>query len=97
MQNSHPQYEVVVIGAGIAGTVLTHLLLQDNINTLLIGKADNPAIKLAESLPPSARPMLERLGLSDFFLAHQPRSLSENEIRLRKIWIWLFYALFPVK
>jgi protein AbiQ len=29
--------------------------------------------------------------------AFKPRSLSENETRLRKIWIWLFYALFPVK
>lgn len=72
MHNNVQPYDVVIIGAGIAGTVLSNLLIKSDINTLLIGKTVEPLVKLGESLPPSAMPMFERLNLSDFLTAHQP-------------------------
>lgn len=69
---NHQEYAVVVMGAGIAGTALTHQLLRNNIKTLLIGKDEWPTVKLGESLPPSAWPMLKRMGLNDFVCTHQP-------------------------
>ena len=83
--NGFHEYDVVVIGAGIAGTVLTYLLNKKSINVRLIGAIKNPPIKLGESLPPSALPMFDRLGLSAFLNSHQTSSGYQAVWGSRKI------------
>lgn len=60
--------DVIIVGGGVAGTSLAYLLSHHNINVILLDKNSRQAsVQLGESLPPSAIPMLERLGLSSFF------------------------------
>ncbi len=68
------EYDVVVLGAGIAGTVLTYLLNQSVLKIKLIGEASQQLVKLGESLPPSALAMLERLNLDSFLRTQQTSS-----------------------
>ena len=60
--------DVLIIGGGIAGVTLAHLLSQQNIETLLLQKNSHQAnpVLLGESIPPTAIPMLKRLGIYHF-------------------------------
>jgi len=70
INQSSNSFDVVIIGAGIAGSLLTKLLSAASLNVLLIDNSKPPPLKLAESLPDTVNPMLERLGISH--LLHTP-------------------------
>lgn len=60
--------DIIIVGEGIAGLVLSFLLKQKEIDHAVLGrrgKADDFA--LAETLPPSAMPLLNKLGLLPVF------------------------------
>ncbi|HEU4834670.1 MAG TPA: FAD-dependent monooxygenase [Pyrinomonadaceae bacterium] len=60
--------DVIIAGRGIAGLVVSLLLTRKNIPHLLLDRS--PARKqfaLGETLPPSALPLLQSLGLLDLF------------------------------
>ncbi|WP_108868329.1 NAD(P)/FAD-dependent oxidoreductase [Aquimarina aquimarini] len=61
--------DVVIIGKGIAGLVLSFLLEKEGINHLVLDRANKKKnMALAETLPPSAIPLLQSLGLYNVFI-----------------------------
>jgi len=57
------QVDVAVVGAGPAGATAALTLARRGVRVLLVGRAERPAIRIGEGLPPAARPLLESLGL----------------------------------
>ena len=58
-------FEVVVLGAGPAGCAAAALLARRSHRVALVAPERPPAPELAESVPPSARRILEELGFLD--------------------------------
>ena len=58
-----PQYDAIVIGGGPAGSAAAHLLARWGHRVVLIHRPARPGSELAESLPPSCRRLIGRLGL----------------------------------
>ena len=61
------QTDVVIVGKGIAGLCLSLLLERQGIEHLLLSRRERKEIALAETLPPSALQLLERLGFRALF------------------------------
>ncbi len=60
--------DVIIVGKGIAGLVLSCLLSQKGIAHVVLGREGNtPDFALAETLPPSAIPLLKKIGLLNLF------------------------------
>ena len=60
--------EVIIAGKGIAGLVVSLLLKRKSIPHLLLDRATaRKQLALGETLPPSALPLLQSLGLLDLF------------------------------
>jgi 2-polyprenyl-6-methoxyphenol hydroxylase-like FAD-dependent oxidoreductase len=60
--------EVIIVGKGIAGLVVSLLLKRKNISHLLLDRRTaKKQLALGETLPPSALPLLHSLGLLDLF------------------------------
>lgn len=60
--------DVILLGGGIAGLVLSLLLQRRKIDHVVIDRIQKQkSMALAETLPPSAMPLLERLDLLDLF------------------------------
>lgn len=61
--------EVVIVGQSIAGLILSAQLRQRGIEHAVLGRRDDPKgrFALAETLPPTAMPLLEKLNLLDLF------------------------------
>lgn len=55
--------EVIVIGAGPAGSTAAALLAQQGHDVLVLEKAEFPRFSIGESLLPACRPVIERLGI----------------------------------
>lgn len=61
-----PYYDVGIVGGGPAGAVLAMELARHRHSVLLVearGQASGDGFKVGETLPPSANPVLSRLGL----------------------------------
>ncbi len=66
--------EVVIVGKGMAALVLAYLLKQEGINYVLLDRKTRvKAFDLAETLPPSALPLLQSIGLLELFEKHSIR------------------------
>lgn len=59
----HNEYDVVVIGAGPAGSTAAGLVAQAGLNTLLVERESFPRFHVGESLMPECYWPLQRLGL----------------------------------
>jgi len=68
------QTDIIIVGKGIAALVLAFLLKQKGISPVLLDrKAKIKHLDLAETLPPSALPLLHNLGLYNLFEKHSIR------------------------
>lgn len=63
MSGERQQWDVVVIGAGPAGTVSAGLFAQAGHSVLVLEKEHFPRFHIGESLLPAGLPVLERLGV----------------------------------
>lgn len=55
---------VVVLGGGPAGAVAALTLARGGVDTLVLEASEGPFAKIGENLPPTVRPLVERLGLA---------------------------------
>jgi len=66
--------DVVIVGKGIAAMVLAFLLKQKGIDHIILDRKAKPKhFDLAETLPPSALPLLQSIGLLKLFEKHSIR------------------------
>ncbi|WP_224558087.1 tryptophan 7-halogenase [Pectobacterium versatile] len=70
--------DVLVIGAGPAGSVASRLLSLAGIRVVLLDNVNITRQKIGESLPGAARPMLHRLGLIPWVEKSAPLTNSGN-------------------
>ena len=61
--DSAPQWDVIVIGAGPGGATAATLLAEQGFRTLVLEKEAFPRVKIGESLLPALMPVLERLKI----------------------------------
>lgn len=59
------RYDVIIAGAGPAGSTAATLLARGGHSVLVLEKADFPRYHIGESLLPATCPILDRIGLSD--------------------------------
>jgi flavin-dependent dehydrogenase len=81
-----PEYDVAVIGGGPAGSVAALTLARHGLRAALIEGSRYERVRIGETLPPAARPELERLGLADATLGARPAygnqsAWGERELR----------------
>ena len=68
------QTDVVIFGKGIAGLTLSFLLTKKNIAHVMVDRqGGRKAFAYGETLPPSALPLLQRLGLLELFTENSYR------------------------
>ena len=60
-----PEYDVIVIGAGPAGSAVATLLAREGQRVLIVERDEFPRFKVGESLIPATFGTLERLGVLD--------------------------------
>ena len=65
-----PDYDVLVLGAGPAGTTAAALLAREGRSVALLEKERGPRYHIGESLLPSVLPFLEELGVADEVARH---------------------------
>lgn len=63
MIENQDKYDVVIIGAGPAGSLAATMLAQRGINVLVIEKSGFPRFVIGESLLPQSMVYLEKAGI----------------------------------
>jgi len=74
MENTH--YDVIIAGAGPAGTTAATLLAQYGHRVLLIERDKHPRFHIGESMLPMAEPVMKRLGI-DWATGNQKKGGAE--------------------
>lgn len=69
---------VAIIGGGPAGAVTAVALAREGVPVILLEQGDGRGNRIGESLAPSARPLLQRLGLDDAVEATKPLACHAN-------------------
>lgn len=60
--------DIIIVGSGIAGMVLSVLLTQKGVEHIVLSREGRVAdLALAETLPPSALPLLQKMGVLELF------------------------------
>jgi flavin-dependent dehydrogenase len=59
------RFDVAIVGGGPAASVTAWMLARGGASCVILERGDDAGDKPGESLPPSARPLLEQLGLWD--------------------------------
>lgn len=70
-----PDFDILVVGAGVAGTTSAILLARAGWRVMLVDP-DKPIHETGESLPAQARPLLEALDLWNAFLTTEPLAIA---------------------
>lgn len=68
--NSPPDYDVLVLGGGPAGSTAAALLAREGRRVALLERERGPRYHIGESLLPSVLPFLEELGVADEVARH---------------------------
>jgi flavin-dependent dehydrogenase len=61
--------DVVIVGGGPAGTALAIGVMREGRRAVVIESSDYSAVRAGETLQPATRPLLERIGVWEAFLA----------------------------
>lgn len=62
MASSCPQHDVVILGSGLAGSVLACALVRQGVDVLLIDSSNHPRFAIGESMVPRSSQMLRIIG-----------------------------------
>ncbi|MCO7189562.1 FAD-dependent oxidoreductase [Pseudoalteromonas sp. XMcav2-N-2] len=73
------KYDCVIVGGGISGTVTAWQLFRQGLKVVIVDPRSAPVMRLAESMPASAEPMMHRLGLLEL-LQQEPHSMHSGQI-----------------
>jgi tetracycline 7-halogenase / FADH2 O2-dependent halogenase len=75
-------YDVVIIGSGIAGTMLGSILAKNGIRTLILDSGTHPRFAVGESMVPESgthlKIMAEMHGIPELAYVGDPRSISTH-------------------
>jgi flavin-dependent dehydrogenase len=74
------EYDVIIVGAGVAGLSTAAALSKRGLRVAVIDKGSVNAIKTGECLMADALPIMARLGLSEAFLAAKHQSLQSYQV-----------------
>lgn len=78
-------YDVAVIGAGIAGSVMAKCLADQGFRTVIFDRKAFPRHKVCgEFLSPESQTMLSKLGLHEIVTSLQPCSIDRTRLILRR-------------
>lgn len=61
--NTHPEFDVVVVGAGPAGATTAGLLAKEGLRVVVFERAHFPRFHIGESLLPAGLPAIDALGI----------------------------------
>ncbi|WP_420551963.1 FAD-dependent monooxygenase [Tenacibaculum aiptasiae] len=73
--------EVVIVGSGIAGLILSNLLKEKKINHVVLDRVEKrKLLEIPETLPPSALVLLESLNLLELFKKSSSKTFGYHSI-----------------
>ena len=96
---THLKTNVLIVGQGVSGLILNHLLKQKGINTILLDRKLNTATPiLAETIPPSTLCLLKDLNLLSVFENSATKTYGyESKWNSNQIHEELFFKHNPYK
>ncbi len=75
-----PQYDVIIVGAGVAGLTAASSLARHGVSVLIVDSEAKGGFKTGECLMADALPVMEKLGLKQPFLNADHRSLQSYRV-----------------
>lgn len=73
--------EVIIVGSGIAGLILSNLLKEKKVNHVVLDRVEKrKSLEIPETLPPSALVLLESLNLLELFKKSSSKTFGYHSI-----------------